>query len=145
MARRFAAVPFPSLFLPSPTPKGHTNRVLCKRQPLVGRTESVLLVVSVSSQPTAIYHGHLAFYPCIRSAFWTRSSSCCKSYVSINSMTITEAIVNNGVIGIICGWLYWKKGLESAMIAHFSSDMVLHLIVRLDTRSYGIVERDTSG
>jgi len=49
--------------------------------------------------------------------------------VSINSMTITEAIVNNGVIGIICGGLYWKKGLESAMIAHFSSDVVLHLIV----------------
>jgi membrane protease YdiL (CAAX protease family) len=53
------------------------------------------------------------------------------AYVSINTMTITEAIVNNGVIGIICGWLYWKKGLESAMIAHFSSDVVLHLIVPL--------------
>ena len=51
------------------------------------------------------------------------------SYVSINTMTITEAIVNNGIIGLICGWLYWKKGLESAMIAHFSSDIVLHLIV----------------
>jgi len=51
--------------------------------------------------------------------------------VSINATTITEAIVNNGVIGIIFGWLYWKKGLESAMIAHFSSDVVLHLIVPL--------------
>lgn len=51
------------------------------------------------------------------------------SYVTINTMTVTEAIVNNGIIGIICGWLYWKKGLESAMIAHFSSDIVLHLIV----------------
>jgi membrane protease YdiL (CAAX protease family) len=51
------------------------------------------------------------------------------SYVTINTMTVTEAIVNNGIIGIVCGWLYWKKGLESAMIAHFSSDVVLHLIV----------------
>lgn len=51
------------------------------------------------------------------------------SYVTINAMTITEAIVNNGFIGIVCGWLYWKKGLESAMIAHFSADVVLHLIV----------------
>jgi membrane protease YdiL (CAAX protease family) len=51
------------------------------------------------------------------------------SYVTINAMTVTEAIVNNGIIGIVCGWLYWKKGLESAMIAHFSADVVLHLIV----------------
>ena len=51
------------------------------------------------------------------------------SYVTINAMTVTEAIVNNGIIGMVCGWLYWKKGLESAMIAHFSSDVVLHLIV----------------
>lgn len=51
------------------------------------------------------------------------------TYVSINTTTITEAIVNNGIVGIICGWLYWKKGFESAMIAHFSADVVLHLIV----------------
>src|SRR5215212_4365136 len=131
MARRFAAIPFPSLFLPDHIPL-RTNALggSDASRWSVGH-DLRLLVVSISSQPTAICHGHLALNPCIRSAFWTRSSSCCKSYVSINSMTITEAIVNNGVIGIICGWLYWKKGLESAMIAHFSSDVVLHLIVPL--------------
>ncbi len=51
------------------------------------------------------------------------------SYVTINALTVTEAIVNNGIIGIVCGWLYWQRGLESAMIAHFSADVVLHLIV----------------
>jgi len=25
--------------------------------------------------------------------------------------------------GIILGWLYWKKGLESAMIAHFIKEV----------------------
>lgn len=51
------------------------------------------------------------------------------TYVAVNPMTITEAIVNNGMVGVVSGWLYWKKGLESAMIGHFSSDVVLHLVV----------------
>lgn len=44
-------------------------------------------------------------------------------------LLITRVIVLNAVGGIIFGWLYWKKGLESAMISHFSADMVLHVIV----------------
>lgn len=44
-------------------------------------------------------------------------------------MLITRVIVLNAVGGIIFGWLYWKKGLESAMISHFSADIVLHVIV----------------
>lgn len=51
------------------------------------------------------------------------------TYTTISPVAITEAIINNGIVGIICGWLYWKKGLESAMIAHFSSDIGLHVIV----------------
>jgi len=41
---------------------------------------------------------------------------------------VTYIIVLNSVGGIIFGWLYWKKGLESAMIAHFSADIILHVI-----------------
>jgi hypothetical protein len=44
---------------------------------------------------------------------------------------ITRIIVLNTIGGIIFGWLYWKKGLESAMISHFSADIVLHVIVPL--------------
>lgn len=46
-------------------------------------------------------------------------------------IVITRVIVLNAVGGIIFGWLYWKKGLESAMISHFSADIVLHVIVPL--------------
>ena len=46
----------------------------------------------------------------------------------LTGFVITRAIVLNGIGGIIFGWLYWKKGLESAMIAHFSADIVLHVI-----------------
>ena len=48
--------------------------------------------------------------------------------VPLTGIIILRAIVLNGVGGIIFGWLYWKKGLESAMIAHFSADIVLHII-----------------
>ena len=46
--------------------------------------------------------------------------------VPLTGLVITRAILLNGIGGIIFGWLYWKKGLESAIIAHFSTDIVLH-------------------
>jgi membrane protease YdiL (CAAX protease family) len=46
----------------------------------------------------------------------------------LTGLVIVRAVVLNGFGGIIFGWLYWKKGLESAMIAHFSADVVLHII-----------------
>jgi membrane protease YdiL (CAAX protease family) len=47
---------------------------------------------------------------------------------SITPLIVVRAVLLNGVGGIIFGWLYWKKGLESAMIGHFSADIVLHVI-----------------
>lgn len=48
---------------------------------------------------------------------------------TITPLVITRAIVLNGVGGLVFGWLYWQKGLESAMIAHFSADIVLHVLL----------------
>ena len=48
--------------------------------------------------------------------------------IALTGPVVIRAIVLNGIGGIIFGWLYWKKGLESAMIAHFSADIVLHVI-----------------
>lgn len=50
---------------------------------------------------------------------------------AITPVVITRAILLNGVAGIIFGWLYWKKGLESAMISHFTADICLHVITPL--------------
>jgi membrane protease YdiL (CAAX protease family) len=36
------------------------------------------------------------------------------------------AILLNGICGMVFGWLYWRKGLEAAMVAHFMVDLVLH-------------------
>jgi len=50
---------------------------------------------------------------------------------AITPVVVIRAIVLNGIGGIIFGWLYWKKGLESAMIAHFTADIGLHVILPL--------------
>jgi membrane protease YdiL (CAAX protease family) len=50
---------------------------------------------------------------------------------TLTPLVIVRAILLNGIGGIVFGWLYWKKGLESAMIAHFSTDIMLHVIFSL--------------
>jgi hypothetical protein len=47
---------------------------------------------------------------------------------SLTPVVITRTIVLNAVGGIVFGFLYWKRGLEHAMAAHFSADIVLHVI-----------------
>jgi membrane protease YdiL (CAAX protease family) len=34
-------------------------------------------------------------------------------------------IVGNSIFGLVAGYLYWKRGLESAMIAHMLAHLVL--------------------
>ena len=46
-------------------------------------------------------------------------------------LVISRTIVLNGIGGVAFGWLYCKHGLESAMIAHFSADIVVHVIIPL--------------
>ena len=50
---------------------------------------------------------------------------------AITPLVVFRAILLNGIGGIIFGWLYWKKGLESAIIAHFTADIVLLVIFPL--------------
>jgi len=50
---------------------------------------------------------------------------------NLTPLVIFRALLLNGIGGIVFGWLYWKKGLESSMIAHFSTDITLHVIFPL--------------
>jgi hypothetical protein len=49
----------------------------------------------------------------------------------LTPMVIARAIVLNGIGGMVFGWLYWQLGLESAMMAHFSTDVVLYFLAVL--------------
>jgi membrane protease YdiL (CAAX protease family) len=56
--------------------------------------------------------------------------------VPIDALVVTRSIVLNGVGGIAFGWLYWRRGLESAMVSHFSADIVLHVLLALALRGW---------
>ena len=51
------------------------------------------------------------------------------TFTAITPLVVIRAIFLNGIAGIVFGWLYWKKGLEAAIISHFSADIVLHVIL----------------
>jgi membrane protease YdiL (CAAX protease family) len=49
-------------------------------------------------------------------------------FTEITSIVVLRAVLLNGIAGVTFGWLYWKKGLEAAMISHFTTDIVLHVV-----------------
>ncbi len=51
--------------------------------------------------------------------------------IPITTLVIIRTVLLNSIGGIMFGWLYQKHGLESAMIAHFSADIVLHVLLAL--------------
>lgn len=53
------------------------------------------------------------------------------AFTALTPLVITRAIILNGIGGVVFGWLYWKKGLESAIMAHFSADIMIHVVFGL--------------
>jgi membrane protease YdiL (CAAX protease family) len=45
----------------------------------------------------------------------------------LTTTLIVRALVLNGIAGITFGYLYWKHGLEAAMLAHMSAHLVLQI------------------
>jgi membrane protease YdiL (CAAX protease family) len=51
--------------------------------------------------------------------------------VALTPAIVVRAIVLNGIVGVTAGYLFWRRGIELAMVAHFSADIVLHVVVPL--------------
>ena len=49
----------------------------------------------------------------------------------ITPLIVFRAVILNGIGGVVFGWLFWKKGFESAMIAHFTTDIFLITLLPL--------------
>jgi membrane protease YdiL (CAAX protease family) len=47
----------------------------------------------------------------------------------LTPLVIARAIVLNGIAGLVLGWLYWKRGLEPAIIAHFTADLMILIVL----------------
>ena len=42
-----------------------------------------------------------------------------------------RAIVLNGILGVLYGAMYWKRGLGAAMLTHFSTNAVVNFLFTL--------------
>ncbi|GAA5343915.1 CPBP family intramembrane glutamic endopeptidase [Planifilum fimeticola] len=42
---------------------------------------------------------------------------------------ILRTLLANGLLAVLFGYLYWKKGLEYAMISHMTADVMLHVVL----------------
>lgn len=51
--------------------------------------------------------------------------------VDITAIVVTRAVILNGLLGLAFGYLYWSRGLEAAIVAHFAADIVLQLAAGL--------------
>lgn len=49
----------------------------------------------------------------------------------LDAFVVFRTIALNAIAGLVFGWLYWKRGLEMAVLAHFSADIVLHALTPL--------------
>lgn len=45
----------------------------------------------------------------------------------LTQMLVVRAVVLNAIAGIVFGYLYWKRGLEAAMLAHMSAHLVMQI------------------
>lgn len=50
---------------------------------------------------------------------------------ALTNVVVLRTVALNALAGIIFGWLFWRRGLEQAMAAHFSADLVLHVAAPL--------------
>ncbi len=49
--------------------------------------------------------------------------------ITPSSLEIFRVLLLNGIPGIVFGWLYWSRGLWTAMTAHFVADLMIHVLL----------------
>jgi hypothetical protein len=47
---------------------------------------------------------------------------------NIPPLMLVRTLLLNAPVGLVCGWLFWAHGIEAAIFAHFSADLVYHAI-----------------
>jgi len=50
------------------------------------------------------------------------------SYGAGSPFAIWGTILGNVMVGVLYGWCYWKRSLFAAIVAHFSVDILLHVL-----------------
>lgn len=52
-------------------------------------------------------------------------------FAEVTAVLVVRIVVVNSIVGVFFGYLYWKKGLEHAIVAHMVGDIVLHAFIGL--------------
>jgi hypothetical protein len=50
------------------------------------------------------------------------------SYGAASPVGVIATVSGNTLVGLLFGWLYWRRSLVAAMLAHFAVDIVLHVL-----------------
>src|SRR6056297_4282779 len=50
---------------------------------------------------------------------------------TLTPLLVFRTVLLNALPGIFFGWLYYKKGLENAMVSHYFADIALHFVIPL--------------
>jgi membrane protease YdiL (CAAX protease family) len=50
------------------------------------------------------------------------------SIATLTPLVVATVVFLNSLGGLTFGYLYWRQGLEAAMLAHFAADIVLHVV-----------------
>jgi hypothetical protein len=53
---------------------------------------------------------------------------------TLTAATVVFVIAGNSLFGIAAGFLYWKRGLESAMVAHITTHIILLTAISLTSK-----------
>ena len=46
----------------------------------------------------------------------------------LDAVVVWRTLSLNAIVGVACGWLFYRWGLEHAIAAHFTADIVLHVV-----------------
>ncbi len=48
-----------------------------------------------------------------------------------SAIVVFRTLLLNAVAATVFGWLYWRRGIEMAMLSHFSADILVHVLAPL--------------
>jgi membrane protease YdiL (CAAX protease family) len=48
--------------------------------------------------------------------------------MTLTPLVLAAVLLPTGVFGLAFGYLTWKRGIEAAMLAHFSSDLIARVL-----------------
>ena len=49
-------------------------------------------------------------------------------FVTPSPTAIAFVLLGNLIVSVVCGWLYWRRSLVAAILAHFAVDLVIHAL-----------------